>query len=99
MTDYPEHEKLHKIADKSQSIGEFVEWMQGEKGIVFGSYHEHDDGCMGSGGFRVCGLRKDELCPTRVNIRTLLAEFFGIDESKIEAEKRQMLDEMRAVHK
>ena len=28
MADYPEHEKLAKVRDASQSIGEFLEWAQ-----------------------------------------------------------------------
>jgi hypothetical protein len=28
-TDYPEHAKLTAVADKSQAIGEFLEWLQG----------------------------------------------------------------------
>jgi hypothetical protein len=31
---WPEHEKLHKVVDKSQAIGEFLDWCAAEKGIV-----------------------------------------------------------------
>lgn len=34
MKDYPEHDKLIKIADKSQAIGEFMSWLEDEKGFV-----------------------------------------------------------------
>jgi len=34
MSDYPEHEKLEKIADKSQFLGEFLEWLQGKYTIA-----------------------------------------------------------------
>jgi hypothetical protein len=27
MSSYPEHDKLERICDKSQSIGEFLEWV------------------------------------------------------------------------
>lgn len=30
---YPEHEKLDKVREKSQSIGEFLEWLD-QRGIV-----------------------------------------------------------------
>ena len=33
MSDYPEHEKLEKIAATSQAIGEFLEWLE-EQGVV-----------------------------------------------------------------
>lgn len=32
--EYPEHDKLQLIADKSQAIGEFLEWLQEEKQLV-----------------------------------------------------------------
>lgn len=28
MTEYPESEKLHEVAGKSQAIGEFVDWLR-----------------------------------------------------------------------
>ena len=34
MPDYPEHDKLHAIKDKSQLIGEFLEWLQGKYTIA-----------------------------------------------------------------
>lgn len=86
MTSYPEHEKLAKIADKSQTMGEWVEWLQG-KGYVLAEYGTGEPG--------------DDRSPHRLyavhsNPSELLAEFFDIDRDKIEAEKRQMLEEMRA---
>ena len=36
-----------------------------------------------------------EFFPMSVSIQSLLSEFFEIDMNKIEAEKRQMLDELR----
>jgi len=38
MAEYPEHEKLSKISDKSQAVGDFLEWLRGEKEIVFAAY-------------------------------------------------------------
>jgi len=43
---YPEHEKLSKIKDESQSIGEFMEWLEGEKEMHLGTYHKHDERCI-----------------------------------------------------
>lgn len=34
MTNYPEHEKLHTIHDKSQIIGEFIDWAQSEEVVL-----------------------------------------------------------------
>ena len=33
MKEYPEHEKLKKVAHLSQSCHDFIEWLQEEKGI------------------------------------------------------------------
>lgn len=35
---YPELEKLKAVSDKSQDIGEFIDWLQTEKGIFFGTW-------------------------------------------------------------
>ena len=39
MSDYPEHDKLRAIADQTQAIGEFIEWLEG-KGIFLARYVE-----------------------------------------------------------
>ena len=33
MSDYPEHDKLQNVADKSQAVGDFLEWLGTEKEI------------------------------------------------------------------
>lgn len=78
MSDYPEHDKLSLVADQTQAIGEFMEWLEG-RGVFLAHYvdgrnfpHEYN-----------------------VGIRTLLAEWAGIDQDRLEAEKRQMLDSLR----
>ena len=38
---YPEHEKQHAIVDKSQAIGEFLDWMS-QQGIHRMRYEEFD---------------------------------------------------------
>ncbi|MFG0449362.1 hypothetical protein [Shewanella algae] len=35
---YPESEKLKAVSEQSQAIGEFIEWLQLEKKIVFGTW-------------------------------------------------------------
>lgn len=83
MSDYPEHERLKAISDKSQAIGEFVEWLGGAKGIVLAEN-------IGSRGW------DSGLVPTGRTITALLAEFYEIDLDVIEHEKRAMLDALRA---
>lgn len=36
--EYPEHEKMKKIADKSQTIGEFLEWIN-QEGYAIGEFN------------------------------------------------------------
>jgi len=77
MSDYPEHDKLSAVADKTQAIGEFFEWLE-SKGIFLARYVEGSNYPRHVHGFR-----------------DLLAEWAGIDENKLEAEKRQMLANLR----
>ena len=95
MSEYPEHEKLEKVKDKSQACGEFLEWLTGAQGYTLGEYHEHVEECT-QVGYKVCGMSSDVLYPAPTVTRKLLAEFFEIDEDKLDKEKRAMLDELRA---
>ena len=81
MTDYPEHDKLHKIADKSQTIGEFMDWL-GEQGLFLATY---SDGYY------------DGNIPLRISmdIPGRLAEYFDINQKALEREKIMMLGEQR----
>lgn len=47
---------------------------------------------------RVCGFDSNQFEPYRYNLQDLLAEFFGIDRERLEAEKRAMLDDLRDTH-
>ena len=80
MSEYPEHEKLSAISDQSQACHDFISWLEETKG------------------WSLCYIPDDlehSYCPAPYNARRELAEFFKIDSSKIEAEKRAMLEEMR----
>lgn len=77
MPQYPEHEKLLKIKTESNTIGEFLEWLESE-GTVLAGYSE-----------------LDQLLPEHEPIRDRLARYFGIDQSKIEQEKRAMLENLQ----
>ncbi len=85
LTQYPEHEKLQAISDVSQEIGEFLDcgrWTLCEL---------RDAGTRAWNGTAIQNFQP-------VNIQDALAEYFGIDQKKIEAEKRQMLEAIRAAH-
>jgi hypothetical protein len=96
---YPEHEKLRAIQDQSQKCGEFFEWLTGTKRYTVGEYHRHDESCTEDGtkgvGRFTCGSSTSVLYPVSCNTRKLLAEFFEIDEAKLEDEKRAMLAALR----
>ncbi len=83
--DYPEHIKLARVKDYSQAIGEFLEWLP-TKGYVVAEYFREE----------VSG--KVQLLPAYKTIQDLLAEFFEIDQKKLEEERRHMLEAINARH-
>ncbi len=83
---YCQHEKLKKVQDESQSIGDFLSWLNDHKKIVLGSYYRDGD-CLNTD--------LEELRPIMKKHETLLAEYFGIDLDKLEEEKRAILKSIR----
>jgi hypothetical protein len=41
----PELGKMHAVQDRSQAIGEFLDWIQQEKGYDIGKFHTHSEDC------------------------------------------------------
>ncbi len=83
MSDYPEHDKLKEIQPESQIIGAFL------------------DNC----GYTLCDFdiepfltEHGEYVPVCGSIQEILAHYFSIDLDRIEAEKRAILDEMKAAN-
>lgn len=87
IPDYPEHDKLHKVKDKSQAIGEFLEWLKNE-GISL---------CLPQGGDYWSEI-EDEYIPISISQIQLLAKYFGVDNQKLEQEKQSMLEEFKVYH-
>jgi hypothetical protein len=91
---YPEHEKLRAIADQSQLIGEFVEEWCASRGMQLCK--------LVDSGMRT-GFHGDEdrnvimEYQPLTGVQQVLAEFFGIDLARIDAEKRAMLEALRSV--
>lgn len=81
---YPEHEKMQQVLDKSQLIGDFLEWMRHEERIWF--VRDQDEPPYG----RVPEWRTTE---------KLLADYFGINLDVISKEKRDMLVAQRELNK
>jgi hypothetical protein len=79
---WPEHTKLQAVREQSQACGEFIDWLQ-EHGYYLGRYNDE-------------GTRL--YTHTVPKLTDLLADHFGIDQKKLEAEKTAMLDEIRKAH-
>lgn len=75
---YQQHEKLNTVKDQSQAIGDFLEWLHSEKGIILASYGNSDSNL---------------LTPDGTAKERLIAEYFEIDLDALESEKRAMLAE------
>ena len=90
----PECKKLYAVHEQSQKIGEFLEWLQSEKGIVFGLYHTHDDSCYDDpeDDERSCGMSENVLYSKHLDINRVLAQFFNIDLDKVNEERVALLD-------
>lgn len=81
---HPECDKALAVKGECQVIGNFLEWAEGQ-GLEFGKFvpvGRHND-------------RETEFVPANQKIDKLLAEYFQIDEAKMEQEKRALLDELR----
>ena len=89
MASYPEHEKLTGIKDKSQFLGEFLEWAR----------CNNYEFCRRVTVEVSTPWERVYYEPERKSIEAILAEFFDIDLKKLEIEKRQMIDEIRMVSK
>lgn len=81
---YPECEKLAKVSEKSQAIGDFLSWLQDEKEIELCLRKEKKH-----------GLDPDILIPFHFNTESLLAEHFKIDLVKVENERQQIIEDIR----
>jgi hypothetical protein len=98
---YPELVKVERIKDKSQPVGEFLEWLTTERGIILAKYHEHSKDCHMGGEDEdedivyTCGYEQSDLQHCYIGIEKLLAEFFNIDLDKVEKERRQLLEDVR----
>ena len=77
---YPECRKMSSVRERSQPIGEFLEWLS-EQGICLAKYSERWE---------------DTLEVHHESTETLLARFFEIDLNKVEEERRAMIEELQA---
>lgn len=80
--EYPEHEKMKAVKAESQAIGEFLEWLR-SRNVILCEYVEGRN-----------FPQHHEL--ENKSEEKIIAEYFGIDLKKIDAEKQAMLDSLRA---
>lgn len=111
MADYPEHDKLSKVSDLSQAIGEFVDFGLPKMGMEIYQRITRPCECRyceRGAGRRAYWHSTDQLetmvkgvvqitdwQPTHRTIQSILAEYFGIDQKKLDAEKEAMLTAIR----
>ncbi len=81
-----ELEKLGKIKDKSQLIGEFIEWLR-ENNYHICEFKKFDD------------FDEEQLVFTNLSIEEILAKYFNIDLKKAEEERQKILQELRENNK
>ena len=101
---YPECDKLAAVSERSQAIGEFLEWLESsavgpDKRPVFLAYyplitHSNDGTTL---------KKRDQYVSVRpaclnASIERLLAQFFEIDMDKVERERRKILEDLRSQH-
>lgn len=82
MPEYPECAKLIAVSEESQIIGEFLD----STPYVLAEYVTFE------------GHDRATLTPVSSSIEDILSKYFGIDMNKVEAERRQMLDNIRDEH-
>ena len=79
---FPEHQKLSDNQKEHEAIVSFLNFLE-EKGLEIG----HERNCWP--GYTLPKF-------TREKTSAVIAEYFGVDEKKLEAEKRQMLDALQS---
>jgi hypothetical protein len=87
MSAYPEHDKLAALEGANQVIGEFLEWIAAHPDLSLGEWIR-----KGADGGR---LIEPRLIPRSRSIEDIIAEYFDINQVRLEAEKRAMLAEIR----
>jgi len=101
-----EIEKLEDVRERSQAIGEFLDWLFDTKNYRIAKYltdEEYEsednvywvDGLYGKEQFKRHEIGKEELMPIHIDIEKLLAEYFEIDLAQVEEERREIIEKIR----
>ena len=96
----PECDKMLAVRDKSNAIGEFLEWLQGERKLTLCREitHKEIEEAIDAGMEDEIDYKEGDLTPDHTGIEALLAEYFDIDLKKVEEEKQAILQQVRAEH-
>jgi len=89
----PECEKLSAVAEKSNIIGEFLDYFLPNKGVVLAKWVDNENEYG----------ENEVLVPAyeyrnETGINNLLAEYFEIDMKKVEEERMALLEWLRSNH-
>ena len=97
MSDSPETPELDKrkreVLDPGLNtvVQDFYDWLTQEKGYVLARYVPEEERFEGD------GIYGEQPVAVHLDPEQMMAEFFGIDLDKIEAERRALLDHLRSV--
>lgn len=109
---YPEHDKLREVSEQSQALGEFLDFGLAKQDLALyekivvgcecGScergrgrlspWHTDEEKATIVDGV----VQVEEWVPVVKTIQRILAEHFGLDQAKLDAEKDAMLEALRA---
>ena len=96
MISTPECDRMLAVKDKSQVIGNFLEWLD-SVGLVIDRIATKKDERDDDGEDN--GIEEGQRLPYYESIEKLLARYFKIDLNKVDAEQRAILDEIRESQK
>lgn len=82
-----ELEKINDVREKSQAIGEFLEWLFSSKNYCIARYLTDEEEESAEWG-------EDALIAVLTSVEELLAEFFKINLVEAEKEQRQLLEQI-----
>lgn len=92
---YPEHEKLEQVQDRTQIVGDFFEFLDTQQ-IHLMAWCEWTEDVLDSDGMIVRVIRREDFVPIVGTGRDdLLARWAGVDRAALAAEKEAMLAEVR----
>lgn len=81
----PECDKMLKVRDQSQLIGEFLDWLQTDKALAICRLETKEEADGADQGFVLAFISTEKL----------LADYFDIDLDKVEQERCAILKQLR----